>query len=658
MNHIIKQSLGLLTMLLSVQYVHAQSSQIEKETWAGSPAIHKIDAKYSKESDVIIFDKRRVEYIDEAKGEVAEYYTLHKIIHINNDRGIENYNRIYLGINDKADIVDVKARSILPNGKIVELDKSNIKDIKDKDDNVYKIFAMDGLEKGSEIEYYYTFKRPANFFGKEIIQGSAPVLESVFQLVAPKRLRFEIKPYNTDVTSKDTLLNDKAITECRFLETPGVDKEKYANYYPNLKRVEFKLAYNDAVNKGERLYTWNGLAKRIYGLYADCTDKETSAIADVVKKNGWDQLTDEVAKITAVENYVKKNFSYHEEVRGENENRVETILRNKNAGMIGIMRLYSGFFQNLNVNYQFVLTSGRDKYLIDKTFENWNNCDYPVFYFPAETKFLAPTRADLRYPWIPSLWGATNGMFCKHTTLGSFSTAIAEIKTVQLEDYTKSMQNMEATITFTKGLDSLVTDAKQIFGGYAASGYRDAFNYSNDEQRREILKELTKSYFSSETILSSEVLNQSFESQSTNLPLIVHIKAKSGAFIENAGNKLLLKIGLAIGPQVEMYQDKPRQQPVDVGFGHVEERRLDVTIPDGYKIRNINDLKIDQTYKENDELTMGFVSDYELKGNLLTIHIVEQYRKPLYPLTQFDSFRKIINASSDFNKVVLVLEKI
>lgn len=658
MKSIIKQTCSLLTVLLASHYAHAQTPGIEKETWSDKPAIHKIAGKYSKESDVIVLDKHRVEFTDEGKDALAEYYTVHKIVHINDDRGIEGYNKIYLGISDKADIVDIKARSISPGGKIVELNKNDIKEVKEKDDQIYKIFAMDGLEKGCEVEYYYTFKRPATFFGREVVQGNSPILLSQFQLFAPKRLKFEVKPYNTDVVSKDTILNEKAISECSFTETPGVEKEKYSNYYSGLKRLEFKLAYNLSVNKSERLYTWNLLAKRIYGVYTDYSDKEAAAVADVIKKNNLAAPTDEVAKITAVENYIKKNYSYHEDARGENENRVETILRNKNAGMVGIVRLYSLFYQSLGVNYQFVLTAERSKYLIDKTFENWNNCDNPIFYFPAEGKFLAPTRADFRYPWIPSDWGATYGLYCKHTMLGNFSTAIADIKMVPLEDYTKSMQSMEATITFSKDLDSLITDAKQIFGGYAATNYRDAFNYSNDEQKRQLFKDLTKNYFSSETILSSEVLNQPFESQTANLPLILHIKAKSGAFLESAGNKLLLKIGMAIGPQVEMYQDKPRQLPVDMGFGHVEERKLEVTIPAGYKIRNLNDLKIDQTYKEDGELTMGFVSDYELKGNQLTIHIMEQYRKPLYPITIFDPFRKIINASSDFNKVVLILEKI
>jgi hypothetical protein len=127
--------------------------------------------------------------------------------------------------------------------------------------------------------------------------------------------------------------------------------------------------------------------------------------------------------------------------------------------------------------------------------------------------------------------------------------------------------------------------------------------------------------------------------------------------IEKAGNKLLVKIGMAIGPQAEMYQEKPRQEPINIEFGHVEERKIEFIIPAGYTISNVSDLKMDQTFKDNGELTMGFVSDYEIKGNILSIHIMEEYRKTFYPLSQFDQFRKIINTSSDFNKVVLVLEK-
>lgn len=81
-------------------------------------------------------------------------------------------------------------------------------------------------------------------------------------------------------------------------------------------------------------------------------------------------------------------------------------------------------------------------------------------------------------------------------------------------------------------------------------------------------------------------------------------------------------------------------------------------IPAGYRVRNIEDLKINKIFKEENEVTMGFESSVELNGNVVTINIFEQYRKIRYPMDQIDPFKDIINAAADFNKLVLVLEKI
>ncbi|WP_259065324.1 DUF3857 domain-containing protein [Mucilaginibacter sp. X4EP1] len=652
-----KKIFPVIVGLLSFQQLYSQNKNIERETWADKPAIHTIDDKYSKESAVVLYDNRRIEYTDESKNELVEYYTLHRIIHINNDRGIETFNKIYLGFSETSDVVDVKARTILPSGKIIELDKNNIKDLKENNGNVYKIFALDGLEKGCEIEFLYTFKRSTSFFGREELQESVPILQTTFKIIAPERLKFEIKPYNFQLTPTDTVVNGKRTTLCSTKGSEGAEAEKYAFDDVNLKRIEFKLSYNDATRKGERLFTWNELAKRAFTVYTYYTDKEYNKVADLVKNNGWDKIDGEEPRIIAVENYVKKAYSYNEEESEADANRLETVLKTKIAGTMGIVRLYAAIYQNLGIKYQIVLTANRSKFIIDKGFENWNNCDNPLFYFPAENKFLATTRPDYRYPWILPLWADANGLFCKAISVGSVTAAIAEIKPIELEDYSKSYDNIDSKIEMSKNLDSLAIDSKRTFAGYAAVNMRDAFNFANDEQKSSFIKEMAKSVANTDHILSSEVLNKEFEVANTNVPVVLHIKTKSDALIEQAGDKLLVKIGLAIGPQVEMYQEKARQNPIDIDFGHVEERKIDFVIPDGYTVTNPNDLKIDQTYKDNGELTMGFVSSYEIKGNVLSIHIIEEYRKPSYPLEQFEQFRKIINASSDFNKVVLVLAK-
>ncbi|MBL4678586.1 MAG: DUF3857 and transglutaminase domain-containing protein [Mucilaginibacter sp.] len=380
---------SILTIIVAAGFVPAALAQqnIVRETWADKPALHTIDTKYNKESAVILFEKRRVEYIDDAKGAVEQYYTLHKLIHVNDDRGIENFNKIYLGFNEKADALDIKARAILPGGKIIELDKNNIKDLKDEDGYTYKIFALDGLTKGCEVEYFYTFKRPTSFFGREQLQSAFPIQKTVFQLIRPARLTFDVKAYNGEVKLTDTLAGtDKKMVECISENVPGADDEKYSFYNANLKRLEYKLSYNNTQQGGARLFTWNELAKRIYSNYTAYSDRDLKKVQDLIKANGWDKLLDETKKITAVESYLKKNYAFNDDLKDSEPNSLGNVIQNKAGGTEGITRLYGAIYKALGVSYQFVLTGDRTKVPVDKGLENWNNCDNALLYFPNQGK--------------------------------------------------------------------------------------------------------------------------------------------------------------------------------------------------------------------------------------------------------------------------------
>ena len=191
-----KSLLTFLILLASVKICSAQQPIVKIEPWSSKPVIHSFDTKYNKESALIIKDIRRIEYADNAKGDIEKYYTLHKIVHVNDDAAVERYNKIYISVTDDSDIVDVRARTILASGKTIELNKADIKDYKEKDGSVYKIFAMEGLEKGCEIEYAYTIKRPLSYMGRENLQIDMPQLEASFEIICPERLRFELKPFN------------------------------------------------------------------------------------------------------------------------------------------------------------------------------------------------------------------------------------------------------------------------------------------------------------------------------------------------------------------------------------------------------------------------------------------------------------------------------
>ncbi|MBO9562504.1 MAG: DUF3857 domain-containing protein, partial [Niastella sp.] len=308
---------------------------IEREKWTSSATVQKPGDKYKNESAVILLDKRRVEYIDE-KEEVASYRTLHRRIHIIDDKGIEQFNKVYLPVNSNNEIVDIMARTILSSGKVITIDSKNIRDLKE-DDQYYKIFAMEGLEKGCDVEFYYTYKTNVSFFGREVIQNSIPVLEAEVAIISPERLIFETKGYNQVNTAVDTAFNAKRMIVIRQQEIVGAEKEKYAAYNANLKRVEYKLSYNASRSKTERVFTWNELAKRAYSIYGSYSEKEIKRVADVIKKNEWQKITgNEVAIVTAVENYLKKNIGTSENNSDESAEDIEMIIKNKISNHRGI----------------------------------------------------------------------------------------------------------------------------------------------------------------------------------------------------------------------------------------------------------------------------------------------------------------------------------
>ncbi|HEX6429197.1 MAG TPA: DUF3857 domain-containing protein [Niastella sp.] len=646
----------IITVCFLVGSIHSfgqTTPAIETEQWSGQALVQTLDSKYSNESAVILFEKRRIEYID-GKDDLDAYKTFHTRIHINDDKGIESFNKVYLPVSNNADIVDIKARTILPGGNTIVLDKKNIKDLREED-QLYKIFAMEGLVKGCEVEYYYTYKTNVSFFGRDVLQRSIPVLDAKLEVVSPARLIFETKGYNQVNAAVDTILGTKRFVTVHQQNIPGAQDEKYAAYTANLKRVEYKLSFNKSSGTG-RLFTWNELAKRAYSIYATYSDKELKKVDGLINSNGWKNSGNETGVVIAVENFLKKNISTREDIADDNAENLEWIIKNKIASFRGIVRLYGAIFKQLAVNHEFVMCGSREDFSADRSFENWNNCDNQVIYFPKLKKFIAPTLIEMRYPLIHPLWIATNGVFCKGTMIGNFSTAIADVRQIQGEDYLQSGNNIEAKIRLNTTLDTLIVNSRQMYSGYSSVYYRTSFNFTSEEKQKEILKELVKFGTSSEQVISSKVENKEMENFQDNKPFILDMVVNASELVEKAGNKILVKIGEIIGPQAEMYQEKPRQFDLDVNYPHALERTIEFIIPEGYKVKNLNDLVISKVYKENDEITMGFESSYKQEGNIIKVRVMEQYRKIQYPIAAYEDFKKIINAAADFNKVTLVLE--
>jgi len=652
-----KQIFALTLLVFLSKLLFAQEFDYSlNTTWADKPSMHEAHKPFDSSSAVGILDERKIEYRNE-KDNLFIYEYDHRIIKIMNDNGIEMFNKIYIPVYANAEIQNIKARTILSDGKVIDISTDKIKEI-DEDGETYKLFAMDGLEKGCEVEYAYTVKRNLSVFGSQVFQRrNVPYQQAKFTLITPSYLKFDAKGYNGFKVSKDSVVGEQRIIVGYSNNIDELEEEKYSNQDPYLQRVDYKLSYNISKNENVRLYTWKEFAKQSFTGYTNRTQKEEKALDAFIGKMQLPSNADDAARILAIEDYVKNNINIDKKLIADDADNIEHIVKNKAADDDGIVRLFAGIFDKLSINYQFVFPGTRTGFTIDEELENWNRANDVLIYFPTTGKYISPVSVDLRYPYIPFEFTAIRGLFLKGTVIGDFKTAIGSFNNVSIEPFDQHAINMEADIRFDETLDTILINSKQILRGYGATSYRPIYAFLPADKQEEANKEIIKAVAGSENISNIKIENPAFTNYFDNKPLVISADVKSTTLVERAGNKILLKVGDVIGPQAQMYQEKPRRLPVELPFPHVLDRKIILHIPGGYTVKNLNDINMNIEYKEDGETTMGFVSSYTQNSNEIIILVNETYRKIQYPLSQFEEFKNVINASADFNKVVLVLQK-
>lgn len=161
-----------------------------------------ISAAEATQPAVVLKDFTATEYyFDAARKDLREFTTEHRIVRVNTADGIEQYNKLAVPVLPGGATVAVRARTISPRGEVVEVQPESMKELKNEEGaGGYRIFALDGVETGSEIEYYYTRERRMQHFGREIMQAGTPEHDVTVEIISPEQLTFEAKVYNSDST--------------------------------------------------------------------------------------------------------------------------------------------------------------------------------------------------------------------------------------------------------------------------------------------------------------------------------------------------------------------------------------------------------------------------------------------------------------------------
>ncbi len=622
-------------------------------TWEDKPSFAELTQEESEEPYVTIKDYRSFEY-RMTNGLLSLFEIKHKIIKVNDNRGIEYNNKVYLQVGE-AEILEIKGRSISPSGKIIEVAQDDIKDVKELEAyGNFKIFALKGLVPGSYVEYITKFRHPlARTRGREIFQQNNLVKEATFEVISPKNIIIDVKGYNNfpEISTNDD--EDYAVKTATIKNIKPYNEEKYAALRANLMRVEYKLSKNEDFSDKE-LKNWEDAPGHFRSIYCIPSKKEQKLVSKYYKKLNISKLS-EPEKIRAIENHLKDpdNFTIRADL-GPEFGSIDKMLKEQMASKQGIARLFGFLLSTAGVNYDIVLTTDRMSVRFDPEFESWNYFDELLVYFPQQDAYLYPASVVHKLGMIPPNYAGNYGLFIPSDPA---SGKKYETKLIKGTSINENFDDMTLKAEFKNQFKDTEIEIKRTMSGHSSYNLRPQYFYAANDDREKITDYFVKFVGSDAQIIEKEVNSININKTAIEEPLTITGKVKVNSIIERAGKNYLFKIGKIIGEQVEMYQEKERQNDAEIEFPHQYTRHISFNIPDGYSVKGLEHLKINIAYEDEDGKLMGFVSDYSITGQEVKVEINEYYKKTTYPLTIFEDFRKVINAAADFNKIIVVFEK-
>ena len=528
--------------------------------------------------------------------------------------------------------------------------------INEETKTTYQYFALEGVDKGSEIEYLMIVERNADYHGEEaILQNEIPKRNLNYSIICPSNLIFKSKSYNGLPDLENSNAPDGRNVLSVHVDTiPGLKEEPFAVYNPNLMQFVYKLDENKSTTQ-KNLINYIEASQTVFDLTHEQPNKSASKSLDkLLKQINLNGINDLEEKVRTIENYIKSNFGITEKAIHKD---LSSILEYKSTDEVGITKLYTAIFDHLQINYKVVLTTNRYSLRFDPDFEAYNFLESYLIYLPGISKYLSPSSIVHRLGVIPFGFTYNYGLFVKNVTLGDFTSGVGEISFVEPDSFTRNRHNHIVKVDFSKSVGNPDLYYTVLYDGQYAQSVQPYYSYIPKERQEEMNNNLLKNIIKDGKFTDIQLENQGAEYLGVK-PFIIKARFNSPTIVEQAGDKYLFKIGELIGPQVELYQEGERKFDVENDFNRSYYREITFDIPSGYKVNNLEALKMDVELKDGGDATSAFISRYEVINNkTVVVKVNEDYKSIYYPKSKFQDFRKVVNAAADFNKIIVVFEK-
>lgn len=641
-----KKVILTLFTLLVISTIHAQLYKYHD--WDKNVMYNELLENEKNLPSVAIKEKYLIQYYSSLSNTIRLFETKHSIIRINNDKGINKHNRVYIPIRNVKKVIDIKARVLQKNGQIKYLDKKNIKELKNvKDYGNFKIFALEGVTTDSQLEFIYTLEKYPNSLGSIVIQKDYNVREAEVIIRKPSSLRYRIKPYNgfPDMVSKKVEGNKEALTT-KIQNIEAMTDEAMAS--PQASRM--KVSYQVASSFVSDDVMWDNLKSNIQERYINIKpSKFKRLISDYSKFISEKPKEYNSQIINNICEYVYANYNI---IRTPNEklSDLKYIIIKKQATEVGIMKVFCCLFNYEKLDYEFVLTSDRFNHKFDSNFYSNSNLQTALFYFIDEKKYIRPTFLNARLQYAPQTSISNTGVFIDGIDRRFKKIDIPEASDNVIE------RNYKISID-TEDLIPTIS-CKHETTGYRGANTRGAYRYFKNKDLNEFKTFTAVNGIDDAEFVEFNVENEDISLNTENIPFKLYYTYKTESLIEDLDGDFIIDFGKIIGTQSEFYQEVKRVNPVELRSLIIYKYKIEVLIPDGFEPKGIEDISIDKSLMKDNELVCSFTSNIEIIDNTIIISVDEIYNKLHIDLKDYKSYTEVVNAAYDFSEKSILFKKI
>jgi Domain of Unknown Function with PDB structure (DUF3857) len=595
-----------------------------------------------------IFLYRQVDRRDLLRGAAEYNYVRIKIL---TEEGRDHAN-IIIPVQDKVHVSAIRARTIHPDGKILNFDGKVYEKVMEKTKGVKfnaKFFTVPDVQIGSIVEYRFTY----DFDDYYIFNSHWTVSDDLFT----KKAVFSLKPFpewqvrwswpaglppGTEVPK----MGPDGLVHMTSLNVPAFQEEDYMPPANELKfRVQF--VYSEETVEEDPVKYWKKFGKKMddnmEGFLGKRKDLE-GALATIVSAGDSPEvkLKKIYVRVESIRNLSFEPAKTEQEEKRDKQktNDAAAVLKNNAGYGSQITWTFLALARAAGLDGHGGLVSRRDEYFFDEKRMNARELDsnIAIVRLNGQDMYFDPGAKFVPYGLLPWEETGVKGLRLEKDGGSWFITPFPPSKDSLIE------RTAKLKMTETGELEGTV---QLKFTGLEGWTRRVEERNQDDPARKKFLEDELKADIPA--AVDVELANKP-DWSGTEEPLVAEFTLKMEGWASAAGRRALFPVGLFAAPEKHMFEHANRVNPICFEYSYSKKDDVTVQLPLGWKVASVPAKQDKDAKAAQYTLTVE-----ENKGE---VHIERKLRSDLYMLGKesYPSLRIFFQAVRSLDEQQIVLQ--